>query len=400
MPIDINTKAKCYFDTRPLTKGERKIIKDSIPILEYLDIQFGEKFFKRLIKQFPQYKPYFNETHLKLLRQPRSFHHCLLEFARNIDDLRPMKDFIMRIASKHVARQVSPDQYRVFGQVLVEVMMDQFPKEFVDQEFVEAWTMAFRILANILINIEVREYQDKPWYGFKAFRVTRLQPECVGTKSFFITSVDGTPVPIPKRGQYLCMRWKFPGEKQERLREYTISEFPKNNEYRITVRYIPGGKVTTYIHEKLAVGDIVQVSPPCGDCYYRSSKRNMVMLAGGNGVVALAPMIEKGLAEGRKVKFLYSNRSTETRSFGQFFRDLKQKYGDQLEVVEYLSRRRVIDPIDKYYRRSLTVEDLDFIVPEDDVYLIGPRTYMKMIEDYLKGRGVNVTLDYFGPQEV
>lgn len=184
MPIDINTKAKCYFDTRPLTKGERKIIKDSIPILEYLDIQFGEKFFKRLIKQFPQYKPYFNETHLKLLRQPRSFHHCLLEFARNIDDLRPMKDFIMRIASKHVARQVSPDQYRVFGQVLVEVMMDQFPKEFVDQEFVEAWTMAFRILANILINIEVREYQDKPWYGFKAFRVTRLQPECVGTKSF------------------------------------------------------------------------------------------------------------------------------------------------------------------------------------------------------------------------
>ena len=82
------------------------------------------------------------------------------------------------------------------------------------------------------------------------------------------------------------------------------------------------------------------------------------------------------------------------------FRDLKQKYGDQLEVVEYLSRRRVIDPIDKYYRRSLTVEDLDFIVPEDDVYLIGPRTYMKMIEDYLKGRGVNVTLDYFGPQEV
>ena len=113
------------------------------------------------------------------------------------------------------------------------------------------------------------------------------------------------------------MRWKFPGEKQERLREYTISEFPKNNEYRITVRYIPGGKVTTYIHEKLAVGDIVQVSPRVV-IVITARQRNMVMLAGGNGVVALAPMIEKGLAEGRKVKFLYSNRSTETRSFGQF----------------------------------------------------------------------------------
>ena len=146
------------------------------------------------------------------------------------------------------------------------------------------------------------------------------------------------------------------------------------------------------------MGDIVQVSPRV--VIVITARQRYGYVSRWNGVVALAPMIEKGLAEGRKVKFLYSNRSTETRSFGQFFRDLKQKYGDQLEVVEYLSRRRVIDPIDKYYRRSLTVEDLDFIVPEDDVYLIGPRTYMKMIEDYLKGRGVNVTLDYFGPQEV
>ena len=59
-----------------------------------------------------------------------------------------------------------------------------------------------------------------------------------------------------------------------------------------------------------------------------------------------------------------------------------------------------IDPIDKFYRRSLTLEDLDFIVPEDDVYLIGPRTYMKMIEDYLKDRNITVKLDYFGPREI
>ena len=30
--------------------------------------------------------------------------------------------------------------------------------------------------------------------------------------------------------------------KHEITREYSISEYPKNNEYRITVRYIPGGK--------------------------------------------------------------------------------------------------------------------------------------------------------------
>ena len=48
----------------------------------------------------------------------------------------------------------------------------------------------------------------------------------VGTKSFSL------PQLMERQFQSLnvvstCMRWKFPGEKQERLREYTISEFPK-----------------------------------------------------------------------------------------------------------------------------------------------------------------------------
>ena len=138
--------------------------------------------------------------------------------------------------------------------------MDQFPKEFVDQEFVEAWTMAFRILANILINIEVREYQDKPWYGFKAFRVTRLQPECVGTKSFSL------PQLMERQFQSLnvvstCVCGGSSQVKTGEVKRVHDIGIPQNNEYRITVRYIPGGKVTTYIHEKLAVGDIVQVSP-------------------------------------------------------------------------------------------------------------------------------------------
>lgn len=196
------------------------------------------------------------------------------------------------------------------------------------------------------------------------------------------------------------MRWLLPGEKHEITREYSISEYPKNNEYRITVRYIPGGKVSNYIHNNINVGDIVYSGPPCGDCVYESSLKNLVFLAGGNGVTALLPMIEAGLTEGRQVKLLYSNRSTDSRSFGKLFQSYKLQYGDRFQVVEFLSRGRTIDPIDKFYRRSLTLEDLDFIVPEDDVYLIGPRTYMKMIEDYLKDRNITVKLDYFGPREI
>lgn len=65
-----------------------------------------------------------------------------------------------------------------------------------------------------------------------------------------------------------------------------------------------------------------------------------------------------------------------------------------------MSRGRHTDPIDEYCNRSLTLEDLEFITPDHDVYLIGPRGYMKMIDDYLQLRNVKPHLDYFGPQEV
>ena len=60
-----------------------------------------------------------------------------------------------------------------------------------------------------------------------------------------------------------------------------------------------------------------------------------MFLAGGNGVTALLPMIEAGLTEGRQVKLLYSNRSTDSRSFGKLFQSYKLQYGDRFQVVEF-----------------------------------------------------------------
>ena len=113
------------------------------------------------------------------------------------------------------------------GQVLINVIINLFPKQLVHDEFIEAWTLAYQNLANLLIKLESEQYVEKPWYGFKQFKVTRLQRECSDVKSLYITPVDGSPIPKPKRGQYLCMRWLLPGEKHEITREYSISEYPK-----------------------------------------------------------------------------------------------------------------------------------------------------------------------------
>lgn len=69
-------------------------------------------------------------------------------------------------------------------------------------------------------------------------------------------------------------------------------------------------------------------------------------------------------------------------------------------MVEFLSQGRAIDPVDHLFRRSLTLEDLDFITPEHDMYLIGPRRYMLMIDDYLTERKIQFKMDYYGLTEI
>ncbi|EMG49260.1 YHB1 Flavohemoprotein [Candida maltosa Xu316] len=388
------------FQTKPLTPSQIKIIEDSVPILEHLDLRLGDKFYKRVLRKHAELRPYFNETNNKLLRQPRAFSYFLLMYARNIRDLTPLQHTLNRIISRHIGLQVKPEHYPILGEILIDTMDDLFPPQMVDKEFKETWTIAYGNLANLLINAEKIEYSKKPWDGFKEFVVTRFTLECCDTKSFYITPVDGSAIPKPERGQYLCMRWHLPNETLEKTRVYSISEFPLENEYKLTVRYIPGGQVSSYIHNELKVGDSVFAGPPCGDCYYNSSEKDMVVLAGGNGIAALMPVVEAGLQECRNVKLLYSNRSTESRAFGKLLKQYKEIYGSRFKVIEFLSRGFVVDPIDKFHRRSLTLEDLDFITPENDVYLIGPRSYMKMVEDYLNEKKIQVKMDYYGPQEV
>ena len=90
---------------------------------------------------------------------------------------------------------------------------------------------------------------------------------------------------------------------------------------------------------------------------------------------------------------MYSNRSAETRAFGNLFKEYKSKFGDKFQAIEYFSEDNNTDDkivIDKAFNRKLTTNDLDFIAPEHDVYLVGPREFMKDIKEHLGKKNVPV----------
>ncbi|MDX1910168.1 MAG: FAD-binding oxidoreductase, partial [Saprospiraceae bacterium] len=65
-----------------------------------------------------------------------------------------------------------------------------------------------------------------------------------------------------KQGQYVTLRLKD-GERELR-RSYSMSSSPLENRLAITVKKVAGGKVSTYLHDRLNAGDSLEVAPPDG----------------------------------------------------------------------------------------------------------------------------------------
>merc|ERR1719327_1587799 len=100
------------------------------------------------------------------------------------------------------------------------------------------------------------------------FVVTEIKDVANGIKSFSFKppvgsvlagkSFDFTP------GQYLSVVVDPEGDGLTAPRHYTVTSPPGANFLQCTVKKIKGGKVSTYLHEKLSVGDTVQLTAPFG----------------------------------------------------------------------------------------------------------------------------------------
>ncbi|CAI5756140.1 unnamed protein product [Candida verbasci] len=390
------------YQIKELTKDQIKIILDTVPILEQAGESLTAKFYQRMIGGYDEVKPFFNTTDQKSLRQPKILAFALLNYAKNIQDLSPLTGFVQQIVSKHVGLQVKAEHYPIVGTCLIETMIELLPKEVATSEFIEAWATAYGNLAKILIDAEQQEYNKQPWKEFKNFKVSKIEKECDDVKSIYLTPEDSTfQIPINKPGQYLCIRWQLPNEKFEISREYSISDIPKDNEYRISVRHLKDGKISSYIHNELKVGDVLKIAPPNGNFVYddKQVEKPLVAVVGGIGITPIVSIVKSAIKQNRKIVLINCNKDVKSRPFENWLKSIKS---DNVKIIEYFDQEdaSVTDIIDKAEKRRLEMKDLDFITENDDVYLLGPRGFMKVIKTYLNDKKIDVKLEYFGPMDV
>ncbi|MCG6495237.1 FAD-binding oxidoreductase [Kitasatospora sp. A2-31] len=165
--------------------------------------------------------------------------------------------------------------------------------------------------------------------------VAEVITETATAKTFRLRRADGADLPPFQAGQYVTLDATVGGTTTSR--PFAISSSPASLEaYDLTVRRVPGGRVSNHLIDHLAVGDRVRTSGPLGSFHHNPlfHGEDLVFLAGGSGVAPAMSMIrdivDHGLA--RRLHLVYGSRTADDVIFRETLDKLAADHPDRIRV--------------------------------------------------------------------
>ncbi|HEX7682513.1 MAG TPA: hybrid-cluster NAD(P)-dependent oxidoreductase [Trinickia sp.] len=217
----------------------------------------------------------------------------------------------------------------------------------------------------------------------------QVRQETHDVKSFFFMSREGRTFAF-EPGQFITLELDIDGETINRC--YTISSAPtRPHTISITVKRVPGGKVSNWLHDNLRPGDAIRVLGPAGEfTCARHAAGKYLFLSAGSGITPLMSMSRSHheLGEDRDIVFVHSARTPDDIIFA---RELDLIAANQAHfrtsfVCERLGQRTNWPGITGF----LTLPLLRLIAPdfmEREIFTCGPAPYMKAVRDLLAEAG-------------
>ncbi|MFD9127867.1 MOSC domain-containing protein [Kitasatospora sp. NPDC059571] len=156
------------------------------------------------------------------------------------------------------------------------------------------------------------------WDGFRPLTVTRIDRESRSIRSLWLAGPDDAPLPAAAPGQYLTVRLEPDGAGAPALlRSYSLSGPPGADRYRISVKREPGGVAGNWIHDHLAIGDVLPSAAPRGVFTLRDGTGPVVLASAGVGATPVLAMLY-ALADTRperEVWWLHGARNGDEHPF-------------------------------------------------------------------------------------
>ncbi|MEU4650209.1 ferredoxin--NADP reductase [Nocardia fluminea] len=221
---------------------------------------------------------------------------------------------------------------------------------------------------------------------FQRATVTRIIKESADARTFVLAPHDE---PLSYRaGQFCSFRVRVDGK--DVFRSYSMSSAPEtDSELMTTVKRVPGGTVSNWLHDHVSEGDVVEISRAAGKFCLRETEAPLLGFSGGSGITPILSLAKTALATtDRRVRLLCADRDRSSMIFEVVLSELGARYPGRLEVVRHLDEER----------GYLTPAEITAFVGGDghaDSYVCGPEAFMEMVENAITGTG-SVFSERFG----
>ena len=388
-----------------ISAASRPYIDASVPVLRQHGLAITTTFYRNLFCAHPELSNLFNMGNQASGAQQQSLASAVFAYAANIDNPAALGPVIKRIVHKHVSIGIRAEHYPIVGHYLLGAIAETLG-DAATAPLLAAWDEAYGALAALFIDAEKALYASAgiaPGQT-RAMRVSAVVQQGVDIKSIRFHAVDGAQMPAFEAGQYVSVTVDF-ADGHRQLRQYSLSDAPGDS-MRISVKReaagdaTPAGEVSNWIHDHVAVGGTLQVSPPFGEfAIDTASDAPLVLLSAGVGIT---PMIAA-------LNMIARNRPQRSVIFGHAARDAAhQAHGDDIAAAKAaMPNLRVVTFHETVDAASAALPGFMDVAAlpawprsEANVYLCGPLPFMQAQWSNLVSAGVPLTRlhrEVFGP---
>nr|WP_263327571.1 NO-inducible flavohemoprotein [Neobacillus sp. Marseille-Q6967] len=390
------------------------IIKSTVPVLEKHGEAITTRFYQLMFGNHPELLNIFNHANQKQGRQQKALAGTVYAAAQYIDNLEAIIPVVKQIAHKHRSLGIKPEHYPIVGKHLLLAIKDVLGDAATD-EIIEAWGKAYGVIADAFISVEAQMYEEASnqkggWDGFRQFVIDNKVKESEVITSFYLKPKDGGELATFLPGQYISIKLEIEGEEFTHIRQYSLSDSPGKEYYRISVKREagtpnPDGMVSNYLHDSVKEGDFLKVSAPAGDFVLHTEKNTpVVLLSGGVGLTPMLSMLKTvvEIQPERKVTFIHAAANGNVHALREEVEALSS-HGNVSSFVFYDSPTEEDRENNRFdVEGYVTLEWLKNNVPvkDADFYFCGPVPFMKAINRSLKQLGVSedrINFEFFGP---
>jgi ferredoxin-NADP reductase len=263
-----------------------------------------------------------------------------------------------------------------------------------------------------------REKNEFSWSGFRKFELARKVQEGGGICSFYLRPHDNKTLPAFDPGQYLTFRLDIAGQPKQVMRCYSLSDSPKPDYYRVSIKAVPpprdkpevpAGLASNFFHDQLKEGDILDVKAPGGHFFLDTTKHTPVVLIGGG--IGLTPVLSMAnrivdIGSTRETHLFYGVRNGKEHVMKEHLERLATENENvHLHVCYSSPGDDDVEGRDYHHAERVGADLFKRVLPSNnyEYYFCGPPPMMNSLFEGLREWGVpekDINYEAFGPATV